>query len=171
MASITSVTQYGNDRPWTNGKVRRRYTVVLTDNDGVQHERVLGPFKVDPADDGIVKAQEWLDSLAAEEANQVEEGDALSIIQNPKWTTGKDAAKKAIRYMMRENDPRIVIALEPLITHLRANYTGAQLITFLDITAEQGQKLNRRIDAILTDSVGTAKDLIAAFEVEQEDIA
>ena len=97
----------------------------------------------------------------------VESGDdVLALTLDPKYSTSKKIAKKLIRYMMREHDPRIVIALEPLIVYLRANYTNAQLKTFLDLTTLQAQKMNQRINAVL-DNKATVFD---AFDSAYEDI-
>ena len=75
--------------------------------------------------------------------------DILARIQTPVHSTTKKLVKKIIRYMMQEQSPYLVIALEPLINYLRTNYTAQQLITFLDITADQATKLNARINAVL----------------------
>ena len=75
--------------------------------------------------------------------------DPLALVLAPTYSTSKIMVKKLIRYMMRVRDPYLVFVLEPLIIHLRANYTNPQLLAFLDITAEQATKLNSRINAIL----------------------
>jgi len=91
--------------------------------------------------------------------------DIVTSITSPKYSTAKNLAKKVIYYMMREKDPRIVLALEPLIIYLRANYTNAQLITFLDLTSEQATKMNTRINAILDN-----KTAFTTFDNNAEEI-
>jgi len=174
MASIISVTithdSGGSDR-------RLHYSIVLEDNDNVQSTHEIGPIVADAGFDASAhankKAQQLLTGAANDEDNQiierVESEDSLTITLNPKWSTSKRIAKKLIRYMMRERDPRIVVALEPLIDYLRANYNANQLANWLDITTQQVLKMNRRINAIL-DDVGTVKAQMALFDAEQEEI-
>lgn len=91
--------------------------------------------------------------------------DPLPLIQSPEHSTSKKLAKKAIRYMMRKQDPFIVIILEPLIIYLRANYTSDQLIAFLDLTSPQAVKMNNRINAVLDN-----KTIYDTFDQNAEDI-
>lgn len=99
--------------------------------------------------------------------SMIESGeDVLPAILSPAHATSADLAKRVIRYMMRERDPRIVIALEPLITYLRANYTGAQLRNFLDLTVAQAQKMDARINAILDNKAA----VFDAFDANGEEI-
>lgn len=59
MSSVKSITTF-TERPWSDGLVKRRYEVMLTDNDLVDHVHVIGPFKVLPADTGAVQADKLL---------------------------------------------------------------------------------------------------------------
>ncbi len=59
MSSVKSVAVF-NEVPWTGGLVKRRYDVVLTDNNLVDHSFVVGPVKVLPADDGSSVANDQL---------------------------------------------------------------------------------------------------------------
>lgn len=110
--------------------------------------------------EGLVSAEEQAILAMVENGEDIQ-----STILNPVHSTAKEMAKKAIYYMMRERNPYIVIALEPLINYLRANYTGAQLITFLDITSEQATKMNTRINAILDN-----KSAFTTFDSNAEEI-
>lgn len=92
--------------------------------------------------------------------------DALSFTLSPNYSTPKKIAKKLIRFMMRERDPRIVIALEPLIVYLRANYNNTQLKNFLDLTTAQAQKMNQRINAVLDNKAA----VFDVFDANEEDI-
>lgn len=91
--------------------------------------------------------------------------DPLPLIQSPEHSTSKQLAKKAIRHMMKMRDPFIVITLKPLINYLRANYTNAQLVSFLDLTTAQAIKMNNRINAVLDN-----KTIYETFDQNAEDI-
>jgi hypothetical protein len=107
-----------------------------------------------------------VDSEESEIEAKVEAGEDVSaLVLATNHTTAKNIVKKLIRYMMRTRDPYLVIALEPLIIYLRANYTGAQLISFLDITAGQATKMNQRINAILDN-----KSVFTDYDAGAEDI-
>ena len=83
-------------------------------------------------------------------AGRVEAGeDGLVVVQSATHTTQKELAKALIYWMFREQDPAIVFSLETLITYIRATYSGGAILTFLDLTAAEGQKLNARINAVL----------------------
>lgn len=176
MASVVSVVI---DRD-TGGERRRvNYTITLEDNDAVQHEFKVGPVMADADFDanayGVTRSTQMLEEQAEQEdegtINLVYEqgGNALTLTLNPKWSTSKRIAKKLIRWMMREKDPRIVIFLEPLIDYLQANYNATQMATWLDITVAQVLKVNSRVNAILSD-VGTVKAQLLVFDAEQEEI-
>lgn len=134
-----------------------RDNAVYTFTDHVGGTTVINKL-VPYAFDVDVDAASMYDQVAANLAEQeetigeamVESGlDVLAYVQAVDHTTTKKVVKRIIRYMMRERNPYIVIVLEPLIIYLRANYTNAQLMTFLDITAGQATKLNTRVNAIL----------------------
>ena len=91
--------------------------------------------------------------------------DVLADVTGAVHSTPKKMAKKLIYHMMRTRDPYLVIALEPLIVYLRANYTNAQLIVFLDLTAAQATKMNSRINAILDN-----KSVFTTYDDNAEDI-
>ncbi len=51
MSSVKSVSIF-SEKPWSNGLVKRKYLVTLTDNNLDDHEIISGPYKVLPSDDG-----------------------------------------------------------------------------------------------------------------------
>jgi len=174
MAQIISVTITHD----SGGPERRlHYEIVLEDNDGGQAPHNIGPIVAaqgfNAPQHANQKAQQLLDGNADAEdsgvVERIETEDSLTLTLNPKWSTSKRIAKRLIRWMMRERDPRIVIALEPLLDYLAANYNANQLANWLGITTQQVLKMNRRINAIL-DDVGTVKAQMALFDLEQETI-
>ena len=177
MTQITSSEVFRN-RLLADGRRRVRYRYTVEDNDGGTEEYVIGPFHRpggwDVAGNLSVYGSALLDNLEQAEDDGACDpelrGDSLAIVQNPRYSTSKRIAKKLIRWMMRERDPRIVIWLEPLIVYLDANYTNVQLANFLDLTIPQLAKMKRRIDAILEDplSIKSAKTLISEFDVEED---
>ena len=76
MASVKSVTIH-SERPWSNGQVKRRYLVTLTDNNAVDHEIVTMPVKQLPADTGDAVAASL---LQGKKNNEVLKGDIV-----PEW--------------------------------------------------------------------------------------
>lgn len=169
------------DRAQANGRRLVRYRVVLEDNESDQHEfalppkSVLGDFDAEAykttAGDNLLTSQ-----LATEDGSFASrfaaDDNSLTWVLNPKWSTGKRIAKKLIRWMMRERDPRIVIWLEPLINYLDANYTPTQLANFLDITIPQLQKMDAKIQAILNAPAVSAsvKVQLAIADTNSEEI-
>ena len=70
MATIKSVTlDPANDHPWSGGKRKRRYTIVLTDNNAVDHSTFTMPVKQLPAEDGVAIANQLLESEKQGELN------------------------------------------------------------------------------------------------------
>lgn len=168
MSSVISVVTY-SERPWRDGLVKRRYEVVLEDNNLVQTTHIVGPVKVLPADDGTADADRLLNGLLEREEYLVRNvSDPLALTLSPEWSTTKRVAKHALYWMIREKDPYIVIYLKPLIQHIQANFTAPQIATLLDLTTDQVLALNRRVNAILTDT-GTAETLLAAYDAEQDE--
>lgn len=172
MASIVNVViEYDS-----GGKDRRiTYSVTLQDNDGqqttVKHGPVVTDENFDAAAFAVTLGERKLAGFIEQEASNVEaalESDALSAVTAAKWAEPKDVARALILHMIRERDPRIVVALEPLIQYLQANYTVTQMANWLGLTVAQILKINRRVNAILSD-VGTVKNLLVAFDAEQDE--
>jgi len=156
---------------------RIAFRIILEDNENNQETIDIGPIVADAtfdADAAVIQAGiNALESkLSGEDSDQeslAEDGEALSRALNPRWSTTKRIAKRLIRWMMRERDPRIVIMLEPLINYIQQNYNANQIANLLDISTQQVLRLNRRVNAILTDT-GTVKAQLLVFDGEQEDI-
>ena len=137
---------------------------------GVTVVNKLLPYAFDTDADALSMYPQIEEHLAEKEGasgeTMVERGlDVLSYVQAVDHTTTKIVVKRIIRRMMRERNPYMVIVLEPLIIYLRANYTNAQLMTFLDITAGQATKLNTRINAILDN-----RTFLDTFDTNAEEI-
>ena len=173
MSSIKLVNIVIN-REQENGKKKVVYEITLTDDLGDDHLFTVGPKFIsdDPGEDALVEADRLLATQSEDEAQAaegaIEDGDGLERVLATKWNASKKIAKRLILFMMRERDPRLVVLLEPLIQYLRDNYTATQLANWLDITVPQVLRMNRRINAILSDT-GNVKTLLAAFDAEEGD--
>lgn len=177
MSSIIASEVFRN-RLLADGRRRIRYKFTIEDNQSQTEDLFIGPLHR-PGDWDVSgnlayygdHMLESMQDIEDEEACDSElKGNSLTITLNPRWSTSKRIAKKLIRWMMRERDPRIVIWLEPLITYLEANYTNTQLANFLDLTIPQLAKMKVRINAILDDplTIKSAQTLIAEFDAETE---
>ena len=60
--------------------------------------------------------------------------------------------------MVSERDFHFVLNMEPLVEHIKANYTGTQIKTLLDITDAQLITLNTKYNNV----VNNKADLLAA---------
>ena len=98
--------------------------------------------------------------------SMLEEGkDITSLAITPIYNTSKNLVKAVFRHIMKVKDPYLVLAMEPLIIYIRANYTNAQIINLLDFTAEQASKMNTRINAILDNAAA-----FTTYNTNAEDI-
>ncbi len=79
MSIVKSVTIYSS-RVWLDG-VKRRYEITLTDEQGLDHTKVLGVFKVPESDTGAEIADKYLASQKNSEVEQYKE--AVSEGVNP----------------------------------------------------------------------------------------
>lgn len=169
--NVQTIDSGGTDR-------RVVYDVTIEDNNLVQTVHRYSTIVTDENFDEVAGATAAGETVLAsleqsEEDKDIQEDPVgtveLNLILNPEFSTDKKIAKKLIRWMLRERNPRIVLFLEPLIVHLQQNFTAQQIANFLDLTVAQVQQINRRVNAILQDS-NTFKNLIADFDTEQEDI-
>lgn len=178
MAQIVASEVFRN-RLLADGRRRISYKYTLELNDLSTEDRITpkfhrpGDWDVDGnlahyADHMLASMQDGEDEESCDPGLT---GNSLTITQNPRYSTQKRIAKKLIRWMMRERDPRIVIWLEPLITYLAANYTNQQLANFLDLTIPQLSKMDDRIKCILNPpaTAKSAHTLIAEFDIEEDD--
>jgi len=175
MASIKTVTiEFIQEQP--DERLRVLYSIVLTDDLAEDHETRIGPKLLpkgtDVQADALATAQAILDSKPDEEAQDaesaIEDGTALERVQFSRWGAASKIARRLILLMIRERDPRIVVALEPLIQYLQSNYNANQMASWLDLSVAQILQINRRVSAILNDT-GTVKNLLASFDAEQAD--
>lgn len=175
MANVVSVLTTD-----TGGDVSRRvfHTVTVEDNNNIQTTYPPIVMITDDSYDAVAGAIKAGDSflLDLENAEKIKHMNMdedvtvdLNLILNPKFSTNKKIAKMLIRWMLRERDPRIVLFLEPLIVYIQTNFNANQVANFLDITIAQVLKINRRVNAILTDT-DNFKNLIERFDTEQENI-
>ncbi len=177
MASVISA-QLISSRLQRSGRRSVRYRFVLADNAAAETVVRVGPKSVpagfDTDADMITVGEALLKSRAIDERLDRKRvhptDDPLSYVLDAKWAAPRRMARTLIRWMMKEQDPLIVIFLEPLIVYLKANYTAAQLRNFLDLTPAQLTRMNRRINAVLSDS-GTVKDQLVLFEADVEEIS
>ena len=153
------------DSAQADGRRHLRYEFI----DHLGETYIHGPITVasdfDADADRITKVSKMEVRIKEREEGDIQQSaesgeDVLTLVLNPTYSTSKRIAKKLIRFMMRKKDPYLVIALEPLINYLRANYNAAQLKSFLDISTAQAQKMNARIDTILNNKT----DLLSAVD-------
>jgi hypothetical protein len=76
MSAVVSVN-VATERPWTGGNVRRRYLVVIEDNNAVQHDFTVGVFTVPPSDDGS--------QYAAQKLQQLKDSELRPEDKAPQW--------------------------------------------------------------------------------------
>ena len=158
MAIVEQTVHYNRQK----GPDQRKVYFKFTDDNGKDY--IVGPrfrpLSYDPSTDLAAEAAKLEAELETNEAAEIHgiaennalhnrSADYMTRLLAPELTTSKVIAKRLIRWMMRERDPRIVIALEPLIDYLRTNYTAQQLATFLDMTSEEVTRVNTRINRIL----------------------
>ena len=154
MAQILSSTKV-TERPQKNGMRYIRYKFRVQANDLSEIDYYLGPTLVASDFDDVAyiptAEQKVLNRLAIAEHEQLYSmasiADPLQAVLNPVWSTTKEMAKAAIYWMLREREPRIVIYLEPLIEYIQANYNATQIGNLLDLSAENVQRINRRVNA------------------------
>lgn len=66
------------------------------------------------------------------------------------FTTKQAFLRRLIRYIMNHKDVKLILAIKPLIDWLKANYTAAQIATYLGITIVVLGRINTRLDAIFS---------------------
>lgn len=114
MASIIAVTIYqGLSRPWSGGRVKRRYLVSLSDVSNIAYTIVLGPFIVPADDDGMAQAAAHLDMLKSAEVETykaaVREGVNPFVSYQARWNTRPELLQPILA------DALTLPATEPLV--------------------------------------------------------
>lgn len=127
---------------------RRRVSYEFIDHTGAVH--CLHSLDVDAATD--VDA-DLLARVAGIESG-LSESEEQSFTGNPLTATFKHTNKrKVIRRLlvaaMRDENPKAILRLKPIINWVRANYTGVQIANYLNITIQQTQRLANRFDALV----------------------
>ena len=147
---------------------RRYLRYGHTDHNGLEHvthvRLVPADFNADP--DGDAARQELsLDTSERQQAiSRIEVGeDSLAVVNSFDHSTQKELAKALIYEMVRRRDPYFVLLLEPLIEWIKANFSAAQIQSFLDITSAQLTILNNKYNAI----IAIKADLLLA-DIEKE---
>lgn len=74
-------------------------------------------------------------------------GDPLTATFN--HTTKKKVIRRMLIEAMKDENPKVILKLKPVIDWIRANYTGVQIANYLNITIQQAQKLATRFDALV----------------------
>lgn len=96
MSSVNSVA-IESERPAPNGLVKRRYSLVLTKNDGSTQTFLTRPIVQSPEENG--------DTVAAEQLRALQEADRARGITDPDWgTVDPSYIKQAVIEAMRIND-------------------------------------------------------------------
>jgi len=151
---ITSSETHADNHTQADGRRYVRFRFV--DHLGGSHWS--GPMLLDGAADydairlsAVPRVESDLDEQEQGEAcSRLENGeDALVVVNSAQHSTMKKLAKKIIRYAMRNRDVHLLIALEPLITYLRATYTGAQIANFLDVDLPTLSRIAQRYDDLI----------------------
>ena len=163
-----------SDRPQADGRRYVRVMFSCLDHDGGQQDVYKGPRLV-AADFDV---DTWMSSHEAsvleDLAQNEDQGildvqsvlDPLDYALNPKWSTTKRIVIAAFSELMINRDPRFILYLEPLITYLKANYTGQQFANLLNITLAKLGRMNDRIKEVL-ETTGTMKELLVTFDSEE----
>jgi hypothetical protein len=174
MATSIQSSEILSDRPQADGRRYVRVKFICEAHDSSTEDVFVGPRLV--ASDFDVNA--WIashgDNILEQLAKREEEEaknlnaveDPLFYTLNPKWSTTKRIAITLLSWMMQEKDVRIVLYLETLIAYIQANYNGSQIASLLDTNIATVQRLNRRVNAVLTDT-GTVKDLLSTYDIEE----
>ena len=161
MASVKSVTTY-SERPWRNGKVKRRYEITLTDNNAVDHTYILMPVKVDPGHTGDVIAGKYLDGIIEAEVSKYTEmvrlDDDVNQFLSGDWNTQKELFK-AIGLEAFKADKRDLLVVN--FVQYVDQATDAQLRNLFDKT--QTWVDNLRVKAT---QIGTMKAGLDAYTPE-----
>lgn len=167
------------DAPQVDGRRHVRFRYVFDRPAGRPREVIVGPMRVPPSFDAaaeLAARQPLVEAAVVEQeveeaVERVRQGeDPVAVMQGAVHAPRRRIARRLVRWLLHERDPRIVIWLEPLIIHLRTQYPDpAQLRSFLSLTVEQMQRLNRRVAAILDPVSGISpKDQIVAFAADAE---
>ena len=100
-----------SERQLSNGKVKRRYKVTVTDNNDNTHEQVLGIFTHDSGDDGTTVEQQFIQSQKEQEVQlfkaDIENGVNPFDTKSINWNSRNELLKAILddALMMNATDP------------------------------------------------------------------
>ena len=129
MASVKSVSIY-SDVPWAGGFRKRRYSVILTDNNLVDHTVITNAVKVLESDDGTESA---LRELNNKKIRELVEGEKISEWQD----TQADYDRRALGIAMTLSDVHEFYSYLPLFKamELRGGANAAQRASYLGVSS------------------------------------
>lgn len=163
MATVKSITQF-SEVPWSDGLVKRRYEVVLTDNFAVDHSFVVGPVKVLPSDDGSVFAADMLQSM--------KDGELSNQDIVPAWNdTQADYDRRSLgrANVIRDVDDFIsYLPLYQAMTARSGNNDGQRAAT-LGVSAENYNQMASRFNTAVGIQGGIATMNADVFETLPEE--
>jgi hypothetical protein len=131
MALVKSVVVHSQRQP-VNGRVKRRYTVVLTNNGGIDKTVITMPLIVLESDDGATIATKLLENEAALETNK-----KLDIVSQ--WSTQADYDRIALGKAMRLTNVHDFHATLPLFlaVETRGGANAIQRAAYLGVVIEK----------------------------------
>ena len=140
------------------GANRRRIQYAFTDHLGVVHKQ--GYFMADDAFDAnadiLLRVARIEQGLDEQECNSFAGDPMTATFQH---TNRRKVLRRLLIEAMRDENPKLLLALEPAIAWIRANYSGAQVANYLNITIPQAVKLSNRFDALVAIASTLGADL------------
>jgi hypothetical protein len=145
--TIKSVTTYGPDKAWSDGLIKRRFEVTLTDNDAVDHVFIIGPIKTTADNDGTAIADDLLQSQKDKELSNAD--------ISPLWNdTQADYDRRALGKAMLISDVDEFISYQPLFQAMesRSGNNAVQRAATLGVSTANYTLMQSRFN----DAVGIA---------------
>jgi len=126
VATVKSVSLH-SDNQWSNGLRKRRYLIILTDNNAVDHSFITMPLKQLPSGTGDGIAAKYLLHMSKSEVNDfiksVRQGNTVDF-QSGKWNTARNLFKPVLVEAFRSGvDDPIALNFIPYLSLV----TDAQL--------------------------------------------
>lgn len=143
MATVSQITQFGPDRAYPDGTVKRRYEVTLQGNTGLLLTKLIGPFKMLPADDPTLFAEDFLNQRRQKELG-------LDDIQ-PEWNdTQADYDRRSLGKAMLINDAVDFFAYLPLFKAMetRSGANASQRAATLGVTSAEYNLMASRFNDV-----------------------
>ena len=102
------------------------------------------------------------DEGLAESEELLFDGDPLTY--SFRHTTKAKVIRRMLIRAMKDENPKAILRLKPVVDWVRATYTGAQIASYLNITINQAQKLAARFDALVAVQATLDGDTAEDFE-------